>query len=80
MAQAATCELYAWWEEGYSGQLGHGGRVNVAVPRVLDGIEGAAAVGMSDGSLHSPVTTGEGRVASIRCGERRAGPGGMGRG
>ena len=39
MALTATGELYAWGE-GDSGQLGHGGKENLAVPRVVGGIGG----------------------------------------
>ena len=60
MALTATGELYAWGK-GDSGQLGHGGKENLAVPRVVDGIEGAV-MGMAGGDAHSLVTTAEGRV------------------
>jgi alpha-tubulin suppressor-like RCC1 family protein len=63
MALTATNELYAWGQ-GDSGQLGHGGKENLAVPRVVDGIEGGA-MGMAGGGHHSLVTTAEGRVLAF---------------
>jgi alpha-tubulin suppressor-like RCC1 family protein len=62
MALTATGELYSWGE-GHLGQLGHGDKENVAVPRVIDGIGGA--VGMAGGSVHSLAITGEGRVLAV---------------
>jgi alpha-tubulin suppressor-like RCC1 family protein len=63
MALTASGELYAWGEGG-QGQLGHGGKENLAVPRVVDGIEGAM-MGMACGDVHSLVTTAEGRVLAF---------------
>jgi alpha-tubulin suppressor-like RCC1 family protein len=70
MALTTTGELYAWGV-GTNGQLGHGGMETLAVPRVVDGIEGAV-MGMAGGSMHSLVTTAEGRVLAF-------GDGGSGR-
>jgi alpha-tubulin suppressor-like RCC1 family protein len=57
MALTAIGELYAWGEgEGENGQFGHGGREHLAVPRVVDGVEGAV-VGMASGGSHSLLTT-----------------------
>jgi alpha-tubulin suppressor-like RCC1 family protein len=67
MAKTASGELYAWGT-GDSGQLGHGGKEHLAVPRVVDGIEGAV-VGMAGGNTHSLVTTAEGRVMAFGSGE-----------
>ena len=63
MAKTVSGELYAWGT-GDSGQLGHGGKENLAVPRVVDGIEGGA-MGMAGGGHHSLVTTAEGRVLAF---------------
>jgi alpha-tubulin suppressor-like RCC1 family protein len=60
MALTATGGLYSWGK-GSSGQLGHGDKENLAVPRVVGGIDGAV-VGMTGGSTHSLAITGEGRV------------------
>jgi alpha-tubulin suppressor-like RCC1 family protein len=60
MAKTVSGELYSWGK-GTDGQLGHGDKENLAVPRVVDGIEGAV-VGMACGTTHSLVTTAEGRV------------------
>ena len=60
MARTASGELYAWGQ-GFRGQLGHGGKEDVAVPRVVDGIEGVVT-GMACGGNNSLVTTAEGRV------------------
>jgi alpha-tubulin suppressor-like RCC1 family protein len=60
MALTATGGLYSGGE-GSSGQLGHGDKENLAVPRVVGGI-GGAVVGMAGGDHHSLVTTAEGRV------------------
>jgi alpha-tubulin suppressor-like RCC1 family protein len=66
MALTASGELYAWGQ-GDSGQLGHGGKEHLAVPRVMDGIEGAM-VGMACGDAHSLVTTAEGHVLAFGSG------------
>jgi alpha-tubulin suppressor-like RCC1 family protein len=60
MALTATGELWTWGY-GEKGQLGHGGREYLAVPRVVNGVEGAV-VGMSSSNGHSLVTTIDGRV------------------
>jgi alpha-tubulin suppressor-like RCC1 family protein len=67
MAKTASGELYAWGE-GDSGQLGHGGTEDLAVPRVVNGIEGAV-VGMAGGTTQSTVTTAEGRVLAFGSGQ-----------
>jgi alpha-tubulin suppressor-like RCC1 family protein len=66
MALTTTGELYAWGAGG-SGQLGHGGKEHLAVPRVVDGV-GGAVTGMSGGDFHSLVTTAEGRVLTFGAG------------
>ena len=63
MALTASGELYAWGKSD-SGQLGHGGKEILSVPRVVSGI-GRAVVAMSGGAAHSLVTTGEGRVLAF---------------
>jgi alpha-tubulin suppressor-like RCC1 family protein len=68
MALTTTGELYTWGGGG-RGDLGHGGRENLAVPRVVDGIEGAVT-GMAGGDAHSLVTTAEGRVLVFGSGAR----------
>jgi alpha-tubulin suppressor-like RCC1 family protein len=70
MAKTASGELYAWGV-GNRGQLGHGRNEHLAMPRVVDGIEGAV-VGMSGGGSHSIVTTAEGRVLTFGSGKRGA--------
>jgi alpha-tubulin suppressor-like RCC1 family protein len=60
MAKTVSGELYAWGTGG-GGQLGHGGKENLAVPRVVNGI-GGAVTGMAGGEGHSLVTTAEGHV------------------
>jgi alpha-tubulin suppressor-like RCC1 family protein len=67
MAKTASGELYAWGA-GIRGQLGHGDKENLAVPRVVDGIKGAV-VGMCGGFSHSIVTTIDGRVLAFGSGE-----------
>jgi alpha-tubulin suppressor-like RCC1 family protein len=67
MALTATGSLYSWGK-GDSGQLGHGDKENLAVPRVVGGIVGAV-VGMAGGEVHSLVITGEGRVLVFGSGE-----------
>jgi alpha-tubulin suppressor-like RCC1 family protein len=66
MALTTTGELYAWGK-GADGQLGHGGKENLAVPKVVGGSEGAVT-GMSGGGNHSLVTTAEGRVLTFGSG------------
>jgi alpha-tubulin suppressor-like RCC1 family protein len=66
MALTATGDLWTWGQGGI-GQLGHGGKENLAVPRVVNGIEGAV-VGMAGGDRHSLVTTAEGRVLAFGSG------------
>jgi alpha-tubulin suppressor-like RCC1 family protein len=67
MSLTAAGELYAWGV-GDRGQPGHGGRENLAAPRVVGGIAGAVT-GMSGGDNRSLVTTAEGRVLSFGSGE-----------
>ena len=75
MALTATGELYSWGV-GNKGQLGHGDKEDLAVPRVVDGI--GMVVGMSGGGVHSLVTTAEGRVLVFGYGEYgRLGLGGV---
>jgi alpha-tubulin suppressor-like RCC1 family protein len=59
MALTATGGLYSWGK-GDHGQLGHGDKENLAVPRVVGGIGGA--VGMTGSAFHSLAITDEGRV------------------
>ena len=66
LALTTSGELCAWGE-GTSGQLGHGGKKSLAVPRVVGGI-GGAMVGMAGGERHSLVTTAEGRVLAFGSG------------
>ena len=66
MALTATGEFYSWGK-GDHGQLGHGDKENLAVPRVVGGIGGA--VGMAGGAHHSLVITAEGRVLVFGEGE-----------
>jgi alpha-tubulin suppressor-like RCC1 family protein len=62
MALTSTGEFYSWGEGNY-GQLGHGDKEKLAVPRVVGGIGGV--VGMSSGIGHSLAITGEGRVLAF---------------
>ena len=63
IALTTSGELYAWGD-GYCGQLGHGGKEHLVVPRVVDGIE-EAVMGMACGDFHSLVITAEGRVLAF---------------
>jgi alpha-tubulin suppressor-like RCC1 family protein len=63
LALTATGEFYSWGK-GTDGQLGHGDKENLAVPRVVGGI-GGAVVGMSGGTCHSLAITQEGRVLAF---------------
>jgi alpha-tubulin suppressor-like RCC1 family protein len=63
MALTVAGQLSAWGQ-GEKGQLGHGGQEDLAVPRVVDGVEGAVA-GMASGGAHSLVTTIDGRVLAF---------------
>ena len=65
MALTASGELYSWGQGG-NGELGHGDEESLAVPRVVDGIEGV--VGIASGSCHSLVTTVDGRVLAFGYG------------
>jgi alpha-tubulin suppressor-like RCC1 family protein len=78
MSLTAAGQLYAWGKGG-SGQLGHGGKENLAVPRVVNGIGGAVA-GMAGGYNHSLVTTAEGRVLAFGGKASFAACGGLGLG
>jgi alpha-tubulin suppressor-like RCC1 family protein len=62
MALTATGELWTWGH-GKRGQLGHGDKENLVLPRVVDGIE--AVVGLAGGYESSLVTTAEGRVLAF---------------
>jgi len=59
MAITAVREVWTWGD-GDAGQLGHGEKEHLAVPRGVEGIEGA--VGVAGGVHHSVVSTDEGRV------------------
>ena len=63
MALTATGKLYSWGA-GSEGQLGHGDKEDLAVPRVVDGIVGAA-VGVAVGTDYSLVSTAEGLVLAF---------------
>ena len=76
MALTAAGDLYTWGL-GNEGQLGHGMRVNLAVPKVVDGI-GGVVVGISCGYGHSLVATAGGRVLAF--GRGREGQLGLGAG
>ena len=78
MALTTSGELYAWGK-GDRGQLGHGGKEDLAVPRVVGDI-GGAVVGMSGGTSHSLVTTAEGRVLVFGYGRSGRGILGLGAG
>ena len=65
MALTAKSELYSWGH-GSDGMLGHGDKEDLAVPRVVRGIEGAV-LGMAGGDHHSLVGTTEGRVLGCGC-------------
>jgi alpha-tubulin suppressor-like RCC1 family protein len=67
MALTRTGELYSWGT-GNSGQLGHGDKEDVAVPRVVDGINGSV-MEISGGESYSLVTTAEGSVLSFGTGD-----------
>jgi alpha-tubulin suppressor-like RCC1 family protein len=76
MVLTASGELYAWGK-GTRGQLGHGGKEHLAVPRVVGGIT-RAVMGMAGGHEHSLVTTAEGRM--LVFGSGRTGQLGLGAG
>ena len=63
MALTAAGQLWTWGY-GEKGQLGHGGIEHLAVPRVVDGVEGAVA-GMASSGAHSLATTIDGRVLAF---------------
>jgi alpha-tubulin suppressor-like RCC1 family protein len=60
LALTARGGLYSWGKGSWA-NLGHGDKENLAVPRVVDGIDGAVA-GMDGGVIHSLATTVEGHV------------------
>jgi alpha-tubulin suppressor-like RCC1 family protein len=62
LALTASGGLYSWGK-GSSGELGHGDKENLAVPRVVGGI--GAVVGMAGGVCYSLATTAEGRVLAF---------------
>jgi alpha-tubulin suppressor-like RCC1 family protein len=76
MALTAAGVLYAWGR-GEGGQLGHGDKEHVVVPRVVEGVRGGVR-GMAAGMFHSLVVTGEGRV--MACGYEAHGSLGLGAG
>jgi alpha-tubulin suppressor-like RCC1 family protein len=63
LARTTTGELYAWGQ-GADRQLGHGEKENLAVPRVVGGIE-VVVVGIAGSTSHSLVTTAEGCVLAF---------------
>jgi alpha-tubulin suppressor-like RCC1 family protein len=76
MGRTATGGLFSWGR-GSKGQLGHGDKENLAVPRVVGGI-GGAVVGMAGGTIHSLAITAEGSVLVFGSGVLGSGCLGLG--
>jgi alpha-tubulin suppressor-like RCC1 family protein len=72
MAITAVREVWTWGD-GDEGQLGHGEKEHLAVPRGVEGIEGA--VGVAGGVRHSVVSTDDGRVMVFGTGHGSLGLG-----
>jgi alpha-tubulin suppressor-like RCC1 family protein len=64
MALTAAGELWTWGGS-QCGQLGHGNKEHLTVPRVVDGT--GVVVGIAGGECRSFVITAEGRVLAFGC-------------
>lgn len=57
------------WGEGEDGKLGHGNRITLEVPRLIESLSGERVVGIACGSAHSACVTARGHLYTWGMGE-----------
>lgn len=61
LAINADGQVYSWGL-GSHGQLGHGDRNDIGIPRLIDSLEGVKVIGGAGGGAHTLLRTAEGKV------------------
>ncbi|XP_047031157.1 probable E3 ubiquitin-protein ligase HERC2 [Helicoverpa zea] len=68
LALTADGKVYSWGE-GEDGKLGHGNRITLEVPRLIETLAGERVVGIACGSAHSACVTARGHLYTWGMGE-----------
>ncbi|KAL0895990.1 hypothetical protein ABMA27_011981 [Loxostege sticticalis] len=68
LALTADGKVYSWGE-GEDGKLGHGNRITLEVPRLIESLSGERVVGIACGSAHSACVTARGHLYTWGMGE-----------
>ncbi|XP_052754599.1 probable E3 ubiquitin-protein ligase HERC2 isoform X2 [Galleria mellonella] len=68
LALTADGKVYSWGE-GEDGKLGHGNRITLEVPRLIETLSGERVVGIACGSAHSACVTARGHLYTWGMGE-----------
>ncbi|XP_028033518.1 probable E3 ubiquitin-protein ligase HERC2 [Bombyx mandarina] len=68
LALTADGKVYSWGE-GEDGKLGHGNRLTLEVPRLIDALSGERVVSVACGSAHSACVTARGHLYTWGLGE-----------
>ncbi|CAH0405793.1 unnamed protein product [Chilo suppressalis] len=68
LALTADGKVYSWGE-GEDGKLGHGNRITLEVPRLIECLSGERVVGIACGSAHSACVTARGHLYTWGLGE-----------
>lgn len=63
-----TSQVYSWGE-GEDGKLGHGNRITLEVPRLIETLSSERVVGITCGSAHSACVTAKGHLYTWGFGE-----------
>ncbi|XP_049884481.1 probable E3 ubiquitin-protein ligase HERC2 isoform X2 [Pectinophora gossypiella] len=68
LALTADGKVYSWGE-GEDGKLGHGNRITLEIPRLIEALSGERVVGIACGSAHSACVTARGHLYTWGMGE-----------
>ncbi|KAI5642407.1 regulator of chromosome condensation (RCC1) repeat domain-containing protein [Phthorimaea operculella] len=68
LALTADGKVYSWGE-GEDGKLGHGNRITLEIPRLIEALSGERVVGIACGSAHSACITARGHLYTWGMGE-----------
>ncbi|KAG6464463.1 hypothetical protein O3G_MSEX014531 [Manduca sexta] len=68
LALTADGKVYSWGE-GEDGKLGHGNRITLEMPRLIEALSGERVVGIACGSAHSACVTARGHLYTWGLGE-----------
>nr|XP_026484631.1 probable E3 ubiquitin-protein ligase HERC2 isoform X1 [Vanessa tameamea] len=68
LALTADGKVYSWGE-GEDGKLGHGNRITLEAPRLIESLAGERVVGIACGSAHSACVTARGHLYTWGLGE-----------